>query len=142
MRRVVAALALVGALAGPVSSQETTVDGVLDSLASIWARSDAAAIAALGSDNGLELEVDGAVVRHLSGRTMVAELRRIFENRETLRVAPGMIARVAGTDDRAFGELTWDVRPSGTTTPERSTIFIGLVREPTGWKVSQIRILP
>ena len=142
MTRVLAGLVLLALLAAPMAAQETGVDGVMDSLAGLWARADAAAIARLGAVAGIEMEVDGAPTGPLAGRKMVAELRRVFANRETIRVVPSMTARVVGADDRAFGEFTWEVRPSGASLPERSTVFVALVRERAGWRVSQIRLLP
>lgn len=142
MKRLALVALGLAALAAPVSGQDAGVDRMLDSLAALWARADAAAIARYGAGGGVEMEVQGAALGPLEGRKMAAELRRMFENRETVRVVPGMMARVAGTDDRAFGELNWETRPAGATVPERSTVFVALVRERSGWRISQIRIFP
>lgn len=125
----------------PAAAQQPLGD-VLDILAALWARSDATAIADLVAVQGLELELQGRPVGPIGGRRVASALRRVFDEGETLSVVAAMTERVTGTDDRAFGELVWQVRSRGATVPERSTVFFALVREDRGWRVSQIRILP
>jgi hypothetical protein len=143
MRAVVLALALLGALAGPLRAQDPDDLGrFLDRLITLWQRGDAVGLVELGARSGLDLEVRGDPIGPLSGRRAVAELRHIFEGQQTVAVRTGTPSRVIGTDNRAFVELTWEVRMSGAPFGETSIIFLGFVRESTGWKVSQIRILP
>jgi hypothetical protein len=138
---LVAALALALAVA-PVTAQQTDdLAGLLDSLATLWERNDASRLVGLGADVGLELDVHGTPMGPLAGRRAAAALRHLFQAQETVAVRPNSASRVAGTDDRAFIEMTWEVRQAGGMT-ERSTVFMGLVREARGWRVSQIRILP
>lgn len=142
IRSLVVSLALAAVMAAPVSAQEEPdLDGLLDTLATLWARGDAARLAEFSADSGLELEVHGETLGVLAGRRVTAALRRVFANQETVSVVASMTSRVTGAEDRAFGELRWELRPDGTTLPEHNTVFVGLVREHDGWKVSQIRIL-
>lgn len=127
--------------AAPVAAQDPLGDA-LDTVAGLWARGDAGSLAALVATDGLELELRGKPLGSISGRRVASALRRVFEDYETVSVVAAMTSRVSGTEDRAFGELVWQVRSLGGTVPERTTVFLGLVREPQGWRVSQIRILP
>lgn len=143
MRRLfalgVAALALGAA---PAAAQERPPLGdVLDRLASLWARGDVLAIAELTAEGGVDFEIEGVGMGSISGRKLSAALRRIFEERVTVSVVSRMTSAVQGVEDRAFGELTWEVRRAGASIPERATVFLALVHEPVGWRVTQIRIL-
>lgn len=137
-------LALAGALlaAPPAAAQDPAPLGdVLDSLAALWARGDATAIAELSSTGGVDFEVHGETVGTISGRKLSAALRRVFEDRVTVAVVSRMTSAVQGVEDRAFGELGWELRRGGASVPEQSTVFLALIHEPVGWRVTQIRIL-
>lgn len=129
-------------LAAPLPAQNRPPLGdVLDSLAGLWARGDAAGIAGLSSASGVDFEVAGETVGTLSGRKLSGALRRVFEDRVTVAVVSRMTSPVQGVEDRAFGELGWELRRGGATVPEESTVFLALIHEPVGWRVTQIRIL-
>jgi hypothetical protein len=145
MRRLLApALVLTLACAGPapVAAQRLQDAGVARLLGSLWQRGDASGVVGLVAGSGLEIEIEGVGLGHLGGRRAAAALRQLFRSRQTVNVRPGPLTLVAGTDDHAFVELDWRVRPAGGLAVERTTVFVGLVREPSGWKVSQIRVLP
>ncbi len=107
-----------------------------------WQQGDAGGVVALGADAGLDLEIEGLSFGQLGGRRAAAALRSLFRGGETVDVQAGRLSHVAGADDRAFVELDWLVRPVGSMAVERTTVFLGLVREPAGWRVSQIRVFP
>jgi hypothetical protein len=140
-----AALIVLGAvLLGPepVAAQDPAPLGdVLDNLAALWARGDATAIADLSATGGVDFEMEGETVGTISGRKLSAALRRVFDDRVTVAVVSRMTSAVQGVEDRAFGELAWELRRGGATLPEHSTVFLALVHEPVGWRVTQIRIL-
>ena len=139
---LVAAFALAAAPAAPAAAQAGAPLGdVLDSFARYWARGDASAIARMTSSSGVDFEVAGAPMGSLSGRKLSAALRRVFDDRVTVSVVYKMTSPVQGVEDRAFGELAWVLRTGGATIPESATIFLGLVHEPVGWRITQIRIL-
>lgn len=142
MRRA-SLLALVTALvAAPVAAQDHRPLGdVLDNLAALWASGDAGAIAELTSASGIDVEIAGSAMGSLSGRKLAAALRRVFDDRVTVSVESKMTSAVKGAEDRAFGELAWVARPGGASVPESTTVFLGLVHEPVGWRLTQIRIL-
>jgi hypothetical protein len=143
-RRVLAAFgaaALAAVLAAAPITAQQDLPRALDSLAELWARGDATAIAGLGIKSGIDLEVHGQSLGRVSGRKAAAALRQVFANQETMAVRPSMSSRVRGTDDTAFAELTWEVRPRGSAVPARTTVFLGLVRENRDWQVSQIRVM-
>lgn len=138
------ALAVVAAIlvAAPAAGQEPDdLARLLDTLAVLWTRGDAAALASHGAENGMDLDVHGETIGPLEGRRAAAALRQLFQTQETVSVRTGAAARIVGAEDRAFGELIWVVRMPGAAVTENNKIFVALVREQAGWRVSQIRIL-
>lgn len=129
-------------LAAPASAQQTDgLAGLLDTLAVLWSRGDAAALVAHGAEAGLDLEIHGESIGTLHGRRAAAALRQLFGALETVSVEAGSAERVVGAEDRAFGEFIWVVRMPGGMVSESNRIFVALVRENDEWHVSQIRIL-
>lgn len=140
-----ALLALTALAAAPRTAAAQEPDDlarVVDRLATHWLRGDAGGLVALGAPDGLELDVHGHAVGPVTGRRAAAALRHLFQAQRTVAVRHGPPSRVGGTDNRAFAELTWEVRSEGARISERHTVFVGFVRESSGWKVSQIRIFP
>lgn len=138
------ALAVVAAIliAAPAAGQEPDdLARLLDTLAALWTRGDAAALASHGAESGMDLEVHGETIGPLEGRRAAAALRQLFQTQETVSVRTGAAARIVGAEDRAFSEFIWIVRMPGATVTENNKIFVALVRERDGWRVSQIRIL-
>lgn len=138
-RSLIAALVLAAVPAA--ASAQDPLAPVLSRVSSLWEQGDAAALAEYSANAGIELEIEGEPIGLVTGRKLSAALRGVFANQETVAVIPGMSERVAGVDDRAFAELRWELRPAGAAATERHTVFLGLVREGSRWRVSQIRIL-
>lgn len=147
MRRAAAAVtlaALATGLAGTAAAQDPDPDdltGLLDTLAILWTRGDAAGLAAHAAVAGLDLEVDGTSMGHLEGRRAAAAFRQLFGRQETVAVEAGHAAKVIGAEDRAFSEFIWVIRMPGAAMTETHKIFVALVLESREWRVSQIRIL-
>ena len=143
MRRsaLMALLAALLAVAPAAAQDHRPLGDVLANLADLWASGDAGAIADLTSTSGIDFEIAGSSMGSLSGRKLAAALRRVFEDRVTVSVESKMTSAVKGAEDRAFGELAWVLRPRGASISERTTVFLGLVHEPVGWRLTQIRIL-
>jgi hypothetical protein len=134
------ALVVVGV--APAAGQRPQDAGVAAALGGLWQRGDAGALVDLGAGTGLQLEIQGMMLGPLEGRRAAAALRQLFREHQTVDVRSGPLTRVAGSEDRGFVELDWWTRPAGGITVEHTTVFVGLVREPAGWRVSQIRVLP
>jgi len=141
MRTLAAAVVVVLLSAVPVRAQEASLDSTFRHIVGLWQRGNAAAVAALVAADGLSLELDGRPMGPLPARQAAASLRRLFEQRETLSVEPGMRGEMAGDPTRAFGEFDWVTRLRGTTVPERNTVFLALEREADRWRVTEIRVL-
>jgi hypothetical protein len=141
MRRHTLVLAggLLLLLAGGVRAQQ--LERVLDHFAAAWARGDAAGIAALVSRAGVSIDPGNGSVGPLGARQAAAMLRRIFDDRETTVVRAGTAQIVGGAPPRAFGEIAWAARSRGTTESENATVFLALIRERDGWRITQIRLL-
>lgn len=132
-----AALTLMGV--APAAAQD--LGPVLQRVASAWHKADARAVAALGAEAGISLDVDGSTVGPLGARQAAAVLRRVFDDRESISAARRVTRTVGGDPARAFGEITWTTRARGTTIPERATIFVAFVREGEAWRITEIRLM-
>jgi hypothetical protein len=121
------------------SAQE--LSPVLQRVAAAWHKGDAGALARLGAETGISLDVDGSTVGPLGARQAAAVLRRVFDDRESVSAAPRVSRTVGGEPARAFGEITWTTRARGTTIPERATLFVAFVREGDVWRITEIRLM-
>lgn len=141
-RRVGALLiGLLLSIAAAASAQEAELGKVIDRLAAAWARADAGALAALGSRNGISVDIDGEPIGPLTPRQAAAVLRNIFVGRSTDKLSKGLVRIVGGQPPRAFGELSWTVKTQGTNIPEKTRIFLAFVWEGNTWRITQIRLL-
>lgn len=142
MRRALIAGVLGALLVAPTSaSAQEPLGEFLETIAALWAEGDAQTIGAFTSRSGTNLEIGGVAMGTLEGRKFSGALRRLFDDHVTVSVVANMTRAVHGVEDRAFGELAWEVRPSGATMPETVVVFLALVHEPVGWRLTQIRIL-
>lgn len=139
----VAAAALSLVLGTPLlaHAQEPGLERTIARFAASWTRGDAAGIAEFIASVGVSLDLDGGRAGPLGARQAAAALRRVFEDHETVSVRPGATRIVGGAPQRAYGQLDWLVRARGTTITERRTVFIALVREAPGWRITHIRLL-
>lgn len=143
MRTLAVALLVALVAPAPARAQDAAELGpLLQRIATLWAGGDATAIARHVADAGVELEVEGRTVGPVAPRQVAAALRQVFAGRQTVAVVATRAEPVGGAEDRAFGELAWEHRLGAHARTERTTVFVGLVREGRGWRVSQIRILP
>ncbi|MEJ2187106.1 MAG: hypothetical protein P8Z36_14415 [Gemmatimonadota bacterium] len=141
MRLAVALTLLALVATHAAAQQDSTLDRAASRVVRQWAEGNAAGLAALASADGLSVELDGRPLGPLHARQAAAALRRLFDQRETISIYPGMSGRVAGDDNSAFVEFDWIVRISGTTIPEHVTVFVALKRENNSWRVTEIRVL-
>lgn len=141
-RALALAVVLLLGFAGSARAQNAELERTLHRLAAFWARGDAAAVATLATRAGLSLDLDGAAIGPLGPRQAEAVLRRIFDQHVTVQLRTGTARVVGGAPPRAFGELSWLSRIRGTTIPEHATVFLALVREENGWRITQIRLMP
>jgi hypothetical protein len=143
IRRSLLCLALVALAAGSADAQrDPDLERVVERLAAAWSRGDADAVAALAARSGLSVDIDGGALGPLPTRQVSAILRRLFDSRDSGTLRKGMTRVVGGTPPRAFGELTWMSRARGTTQSVRTVVFVALVLEADGWRVTQIRLMP
>jgi hypothetical protein len=139
VRAFVLACGLALIVVAPVAAQDLTP--ALRRVADAWHEGDARAVAALGAEAGISLDVDGSTVGPLGSRQAAAVLRRVFGDRESVSAAPRVSRTVGGDPARAFGEITWTTRARGTTIPERATLFVAFVREGGAWRITEIRLM-
>jgi ketosteroid isomerase-like protein len=139
---VAAGLGFAAGVAPARAQQPDELSRLLTAVGAAWQRGDAAAIAALGARTGLDLEVHGRPMGSLRGRRAAAALRQLLGAGRTVSVRPGELSLVAGSATQAFAELRWAARHADGVALEETTVFLGFVREPQGWRISQIRVFP
>ena len=137
-RALVFAAAVLSA-AQPASAQDFRP--VIDRLAKAWERADVSQVGSLAASAGLSLFVEGRRTGPLPERQAASALRRLFDDRETISINPGIAKELDGEPRRAFAELTWITRARGTTIPERSTLVFTLELEKGRWRVTEIRLI-
>lgn len=138
---LVALLLVVSAAGTTAQDAQASLDSAFSRIVGLWRSGDAAAVAAFAAGAGLAFELDGQPMGPLQGRQAAAALRRLFDQRVTVGVEAGMRGHLVGDADRGFGEFLWLTRLEGTTIPERTTVFLALIREGDDWKVNEIRVL-
>jgi len=124
---------------GQASAQEVAV--VIERIARFWADEDAGSIAEQSAREGISINLDGRALGPLGGRQVTAVLRQLFQDHQTLRVRPMTPQMVGGEPPKAFGEITWQQQPRGTTIPEKTSVFVALVLQDGRWRISEIRVL-
>lgn len=129
-------------LAKASAAQAQRLDDIVDIIAFAWSHGEAKALVAMAARDGIYIETREGRMGPLGGRQAGAVLRRIFEERETVALRPGMVQIVGGAPRRAFAEIAWLTRAPDTTQPERLTVFLELVQDGVRWRITQIRMLP
>lgn len=132
-----ALLALVLA-PGPVPAQD--IGDMTQRLTLAWARGDASEIASLIAERGASINVEGKTAGPLATRQAGAVLRRMFSDVETVGVTLTSKKRLPGEPARAYLELLWVRRIRGTTIPDQRTVFVAMVAEGDGWRITDIRL--
>lgn len=141
MRRI-ALLVFALALLNVRAAHAQRLDDIVLHLTDAWAHGDARAVVALSTRDGLLIETRDSRTGPLGSRQAAAVLRRLFEDRQTISIKPGMTQVMSGTPRRAFAEITWITRAPDTTEMERLTVFIEFVLADERWQITQIRLLP
>jgi hypothetical protein len=137
-RAIVLAVALLGATQ---AANAQDFRPVVDRLAKAWERGDISAVGSHAASLGLSLDVEGRRTGPLAERQAASALRRLFDDRETIAINPGIAKELDGEPRRAFAELTWITRARGTTIPESSTLVFTLELEKGRWRVTEIRLI-
>jgi len=134
-------LALTASLFFFRAASAQNVESVVDRIAELWARGDAASVASLAARDGISLNLDGKTAGPLAARQATALLRRLFDERETINVRMMQPQMVGGQPPRAYGEISWMMRSRGTTIPDKTSVLISLVLEDGRWRVTEIRFV-
>lgn len=137
---LLALLALATAGVGPAAAQDKLAR-FTERLTVAWARGDAGMIADLIIDDGVSMRVAGEPAGPLATRQAKAVLRRVFADVETVGVTLASRKVLPGNPDRAYLELLWTRRARGTTIPDRGTVFVAVVEQDQGWRITDIRLL-
>ncbi|MEX2282018.1 MAG: hypothetical protein WEE89_06005 [Gemmatimonadota bacterium] len=139
MRYLALTLFFVAGLADSAAAQK--FEPVLERFVSYWARGDEDGIAALATRQGIQLDFNRKEMGPLAGRQAAALLRRLFEDHETINVRLMTSRSLDSQPKRAFGEISWMMTPRGTTIPEKTSVFVGLILEGENWRITEIRFV-
>ena len=138
-------LILALALCSPralAAQRPAPLEGFVAGVARLWAAGDAGALTGLApADGRIVLDLGRGGAGSVEARHVAAALRDLFREREHVSVRPTQVTIAGGEPLRGFGELTWVSRPRGVSDPETSTVYVGAVWEPGGWKVREIRLM-
>ena len=139
MKRTFALAVAILAAAAPVRAQP--LDPVTRRIAQAWERGDANSIGSFAARNGLSLDTGGQKVGPLHARQAAMALKNVFERVETVSADIGRAREVEGNPRRAFVEITWVTKARGTSIPERTQVFFGLIVDDDAWRITEIRLI-
>ena len=140
--RVLLMLLLVAAPRAAAAQRPAPLEGFVANVARLWGAGNASGIVALAPGDGrIELDLGDGRAGAVEARHVAAALRELFGDRTHVSVRAAQVTIAGGEPLRGFGELTWVSRPRGVTDAETSTVYVGAVWEPDGWKVREIRLL-
>lgn len=117
------------------------VDVFMNTVANAWTRGDVDALATLAGKQGIALEVDGNHVGSVSARQAAAILKRVFDDRRTIKAIAGTVRLLPGNSSRAYAEIVWERRARGTTESEKVNVFFALAKDSQGWHITEIRLM-
>ncbi|MGH7502273.1 MAG: hypothetical protein ACREL7_11005 [Longimicrobiales bacterium] len=138
MRTLILAVTTL-AIAVPASAQP--LDPATRRIAQAWQRGDVNSIGSFAARSGLSLDVGGQKIGPLHARQAAMALKRVFERVETVSASIGQAHEVEGDPRRAFVEITWVTKAPGTSIPESSQVFFGLVLDGDTWRITEIRLI-
>ena len=138
--RAISVITLALCLA-PATAHAQELERTLERFAAAWGRGDADHLVAMAVEGGVVIETGDDPMGPLGRRQAAALLRRVFTDRETVSFRTDIVRQVASNPASAFSELVWISRAEGTRIPESRRVFLALVDDGSGWRVSQIRIL-
>jgi hypothetical protein len=139
MKRTIALAVTILAAGAPVRSQP--LESVTNRIARAWERGDASSIGSFAARNGLSLDTGGQKVGPLQARQAAMALKSVFERVETVSADVGQAHEVEGDPRRAFVEITWVTKARGTSIPERTKVFFGLIIDGDSWRITEIRLI-
>jgi len=136
------ALTLLAPRALAAQGRPAPLEGFIASVGRLWASGDAGGIAALAPEDGrIVLDLGTGQAEAVEARHAAAALRELFGGRTTLAVRAAQVTVAGGDPLRGFGELAWTSRPRGVTDNESTSVYVGVVWEPGGWRVRELRVL-
>ncbi|MFL5385671.1 MAG: hypothetical protein ACJ8GN_24405 [Longimicrobiaceae bacterium] len=135
-------LALLAPRALAAQGRVAPLDGFVAQVARLWQAGDASGIAALAPGDGrIVLDLGNGQAEAVEARHAAAALRDLFRDRTTLSVRAAQVTLAGGEPLRGFGELAWAARARGVSDTESTTVYVGAVWEPAGWRIRELRIL-
>jgi hypothetical protein len=136
------ALVLLAPRALAAQGRAAPLEAFVSSVARLWTAGDAAGIAALAPEDGrIVLDLGGGQAEAVEARHAAAALRDLFRGRATLSVRAAQVTLAGGEPLRGFGELAWLSRPRGVTDTQSTSVYVGAVWEPAGWRIRELRVL-
>lgn len=129
-------------LAAPARAQAPTpLADFVGTVAYLWSVGDAEGVADLAPDDGQILLDTGDGSESVNGRHAAAALRALFAQLQSDDARPVRANLSGGHPVRGFGELQWSFRARGTSTAQSSTVYVGALWTPRGWRISELRLI-
>jgi hypothetical protein len=147
MRRFFFGLAaLCLASASPLRAQDAVVDVPLQEfvqqVAKLWQAGNVDMLVELfPAEDQLTLDT-GSGIETANSRHAAAALRALFAQRESVGTRAVRVTLASPSPPRGFGELTWTFRIRGAPGQESRSVYVATVREPRGWRITELRIMP
>lgn len=121
---------------------EADLQATAERVADLWSSGDLAGLGDLLLQRGIRFHAGTGSRETLEPRKTVAALEDLLSRRRTASARVARVATAEGSPDRGSAEIVWEAVAPGTSEVLRYTLFVGLLREESRWRVYEIRVLP
>ena len=95
----------------------------------------------LMAEGDVRLRLDGPSRAGISARQAAAALTDFLRRFDGGQAILSRVSSVDGSPDRGFAEILWSGRAVGTSGEVRRTLFLGLMRGGSSWRVYEVRLI-
>jgi len=125
-----------------LQDQEIPLQDQAIRFAQAWVNGEGKRLEGMMAPQGIRLHLQGEEHLSIPPRQAGASLLAFLERYEGGEAEVFRVSHVGGDASRAFTEIRWGCRVSGTAEFVTFTLFVAFARTETGWMVTEIRILP
>jgi hypothetical protein len=114
----------------------------VEQVARLWLSAEVGALVELlPADNRLLLDT-GSGIEPANSRHAAAALRALFAERETIAARPARVTVASAQPPRGFFELAWTFRARGAPGEQSRSVYVAVLWEERGWRISELRLMP
>lgn len=136
-----AVLCLLPASGVAQQADRQELEATVAEISRAWGLGDMGVVADRMTEGGVLLHLPEAVHPALSIRMARAALEELHNRTGSGDVEVDRVRALGGAPARASLELQWNPVPPGMTTSMTYTVFMGLERGASSWRIAEIRIL-